>query len=185
MTRNLYWKHWLAFAIVVVALIWLYVCWLILLGGAQVSFYWQNPEHLRLGYRPLSLGSRQREQIALSLMTESARAFRDGVTHPTIADIGEKLRLPGLVLLPVIHRLESAGLITRSNRDRLMPGRDPAGIRLIDVVAAVREPQATDIFPEGSWPGCVRTISTQLSEAVEGALGNRSLYDLLELPRDN
>ena len=39
------------FAIVILALIWLYLCWLILLVGALVSFYTQNPEHLRLGYR--------------------------------------------------------------------------------------------------------------------------------------
>ena len=37
------------FAIVLVALIWLYLSWLILLLGAQISFYVQRPEYLRHG----------------------------------------------------------------------------------------------------------------------------------------
>ena len=33
------------------ALFWLYLCWLILLVGAQVAFYVQNRDYLRVGYR--------------------------------------------------------------------------------------------------------------------------------------
>ena len=29
--------------------VWMYICWLILLLGAQLSFYIQNPQYLRLG----------------------------------------------------------------------------------------------------------------------------------------
>ncbi len=35
------------FAIVIVAMIWLYLSWLILLLGAQLAFYVQHPEYLR------------------------------------------------------------------------------------------------------------------------------------------
>ena len=37
------------FAIVIAALIWIYLSWLILLLGAQLSFYVQNPRYLRVG----------------------------------------------------------------------------------------------------------------------------------------
>jgi membrane protein len=37
------------FAFIVVALLWTYLGWLILLAGAQLSFYIQNPTYLRLG----------------------------------------------------------------------------------------------------------------------------------------
>jgi len=42
------------FAIVLVAMIWLQVSWLILLLGAQLAFYLQNPAHLRPGRAPRS-----------------------------------------------------------------------------------------------------------------------------------
>ncbi len=168
------------FAIVIIALIWLYLCWLILLVGAQVAFYFQHPEHLRLGFRPLHLGTRQREQIALSIMTLVARAFRDGADRPRLNDIAGQLELPPLALLPGLQRLEAAGLLTHDENDHLIPGRDPQTIRLLDVIAAIREPQSTDVFPEGRWPAPVERISAQLDASLEHIFGNRSLYDLLE-----
>ena len=71
------------FAISIIALVWLYVCWLTLLLGAQVAFYVQHPEYLRAGYRPLDLGGRQSEQLALSIMVLAARAFQGSTDRPT------------------------------------------------------------------------------------------------------
>ena len=168
------------FAIVIIALIWLYLCWLILLVGAQVSFYFQHPEHLRLGFRPLHLGTRQREQIALSIMALVAGAFRDGSDRPRLNDIAAQLGLPALALLPGLARLEAARLIAHDENDRLIPGRDPQTIRLLDVISAVREPQSTDVFPEGRWPAAVEQVSRQLDASLEQAFGSQSLYDLLD-----
>ncbi len=168
------------FAIVIIALIWLYLCWLILLVGAQVSFYFQHPEHLRLGFRPLQLGTRQREQIALSIMAFVARAFRDGTDRPRLNDIAERLHLPALALVPALVRLEAAGLLTHDENDRLIPGRDPRSIRLLDVIAAVRELQSTDVFPEGHWPEPVRRSGGKLQDVLEQTFGQRSLYELLD-----
>jgi len=168
------------FAVVILALIWLYLCWLILLIGALVSFYVQNPEHLRVGYSPISMGSRQRELIAFSLMIDATRAFRDGSKQPTLADIAGKLKLPGILLAPVANRLVTAGLLTRTSKDHLFPQRDPGGIYLVQVIDAVREPQTTDVFPGGLWPELAADISNRVTSAIDGTLGDQSLYDLLE-----
>ena len=56
------------FAIVIVALIWLYVSWLILLLGAQLAFYVQNPQYLRPGRGEIQLNASLRERVALSIM---------------------------------------------------------------------------------------------------------------------
>ena len=40
-----------SFAIAIVALIWLYLNWIVLLIGAQLAFYCQNPAYLRIGRR--------------------------------------------------------------------------------------------------------------------------------------
>lgn len=168
------------FAIVIIAMIWLYLCWLILLIGALVSFYAQNPEHLRVGYRPISMGSRQRELIAFSLMLAAAAAFRDATSQPTVADVAARLRLPSLLLGPLVNRLVAAGLLSRTGKDQLFPQRDPNGISLKQVINAVREPQATDVFPEGHWPELVVNINNSVDAALDGALGDQSLYDLLD-----
>ena len=168
------------FAIVILALIWLYLCWLILLVGALVSFYTQNPEHLRLGYRPANLSGRQREQIAFSLMTTAARAFRDGGDQPTLSEVADALKLPGFLLSPVANRLVAAGLLGRTARDQLYPQRDPGKIKLKAVLEAVRTPQTTDVFPGGRWPQLVIDISDRMDAAMDEALGGQSLYELLD-----
>lgn len=168
------------FAIVILALIWLYLCWLTLLIGALVSFYAQNPEHLRIGYRPISMGNRQRELIAFTLMTEAAKAFRDGDRKPTLSGVADILHLPSILLVPVLNRLVTAGLLSRTRKDVLFPQRDPNGIQLEQIMAAVRESQSTDVFPEGRWPPLVATVKTRLDSALNNSLADKSLYDLLD-----
>jgi membrane protein len=172
------------FAIVILALIWLYLCWLILLVGALVSFYTQNPEHLRLGYRPASMSGRHAEQIALSLMTTAAKAFRDSSDQPTISEVAATLNLPGFLLSPIANRLVSAGLLARTAKDQLYPQRDPGGILLKSVFDAVRTSQSTDVFTGGRWPKLVIDISDRMDSAMDEALGGQSLYELLDNTAD-
>lgn len=173
------------FAIFVIALLWLYLCWLILLIGAQVAFYYQHPSHLRLGYRPLSIGSRQREQIALSIMAIVGAAFRSGQRHPRLQEVSQQLAMPSVSLVPTLQRLEHVGLLTRNDRDELLPNRDPANIGLIEVMNAVREPQSMDLFPEGRWPEGVSRISATLNQQLTASISDRSVYDLLDPPPEN
>lgn len=174
-TLNIY----AGFAVVIVALIWLYICWLILLVGAQIAFYIQNPEHMRLGYRQITLGNRHREQIALSVMLEVADRFRDGRQPPSIPQVAEMLRQPGLLISPVVAGLESAGLLTLSTQDRLLPRRDPKQIKVKDVIAVIRDPQYMGVYPEGHWPGSVTEVTRRIDAAIEQTLHSESLYDLL------
>ena len=46
------------FAIIAALIVWTYLGWLILLIGAQLAFYVQNPNYLRLGHAVLRLSSR-------------------------------------------------------------------------------------------------------------------------------
>jgi membrane protein len=67
-----------SFAIAIIALIWLYLSWLVLLLGAQVAFYVQNPQRLRLGRNQLKLSIAQVERLALGIMQVVGRGFRRG-----------------------------------------------------------------------------------------------------------
>jgi DNA-binding IscR family transcriptional regulator len=97
-------------------------------------------------------------------------------------DVAAALALPGLVISAVAHRLESAGLLTSTQKDELLPGRDPSQIRLVDVLDAVREPQMIDPFPEGQWPTGVQRVTSRITSAINQSLGAQSLYDLLDSP---
>ena len=169
-----------SFAVVIIALMWLYISWLILLVGAQASFYIQHPEYLRIGYRQLNVGNQMREQSALSLMLMVAEAFRDGGKSYTTNQVAARLNVPGIVLGPLTKRLVAAGLLEIGKRDQLMPARDPGGITLGEVIAAVRSGHEQDIFQHGDWPTKVEKVFTEIDTLTSGRLGNTSLYALLD-----
>jgi membrane protein len=168
------------FAIVITALVWLYVSWLILLIGAQLAFYVQNPDYLRIGYRQPVTGTGYQEEAALGLMCVVARAFRNGGARTRLSDVAQATTLPTLALSPIAARLEAAGLLERAADDRLLPGRDPGTVRLREIVAAIREPTGADVAPEARWPEELHALSRKLEAALEGCLGDRTLEQLLD-----
>ncbi|NND53386.1 MAG: YihY family inner membrane protein [Gammaproteobacteria bacterium] len=169
-----------SFAVIIIALIWLYISWLILLIGAQASFYFQNPEYTRVGYRNLRVGNELVEQMALSLMLLVAERFRSTDDAMTTNEAAERIGVPGLLLAQVRERLSSAGLLHIDNRDQLLPARDPAGISLSTVLEAVRGAHESDVYRGGRWPSAVSHLFLDLHNAQRTVLGEQSLYELLD-----
>jgi membrane protein len=159
---------------------WLYISWLILLIGAQMAFYAQKPEYLRMGYRQLLIGNQIREQAAVSLMLIIAEAFRDSDKTYTTNDVANQLKIPGILLGPVKKRLVTAGLLEIGTHDQLLPARDPALISLMDVIGAVRTAYDTDVYRDGVWPEKVDSLFSELNQTARVALENRTIYDLLD-----
>jgi membrane protein len=127
------------FAIFLAALIWIYLSWLILLIGAQLSFYVQNPRYLRAGQVPVRLTSSLRERLALSVMLMIARKFVAGDPPWRQRLLAEHLEIPGSALSTVIDSLESAGLVTVNEEEDVLPARDLESISLCDILNAVRD----------------------------------------------
>jgi membrane protein len=169
-----------SFAIVIIALTWLYISWVILLIGAQTAFYFQNPDYLQLGYRQLDISNRMREQLALSMMLLVADSFRNGGQTYTSNMIGLKLGLPGLLLSPVKRRLVNAGLLEVGSRDQLLPASDPGSISVGAVFEAIRSDHDTDIFHGGRWPAKVENIFAELRTLTQEPLNSITLYQLLD-----
>ena len=177
-TRNV--DIYASFAIVIIALVWLYISWLVVLVGAQAAFYFQNPEYLRVGYRNLHVGNKLVEQMALSMMLLVARAFRGDTDPPDTNRVAEAIRVPGILLSPVTQRLTQTGLLETVSRGRLVPGHDPGRITVGDVLDAVRGSHDSDIYRGGSFPEEVDKVFADVKQATRSTLEERSLYDLLD-----
>jgi DNA-binding IscR family transcriptional regulator len=110
----------------------------------------------------------------------SPSAFRNGGTRTRLSDVAQATALPTLALSPIAARLEAAGLLARSDDDRLLPGRDPGSVRLREILAAIREPKGADVAPEARWPEELHALSRKLEAALEDCLGDQTLEQLLE-----
>jgi membrane protein len=169
------------FAIVIVAMLWLYLSWLILLTGAQLAFYVQNPDYLRLGRLSPRTSNTLRERLALNIMLLVGRDFDEAGRGWRSERLASRLGVPRHALEPVIVTLTNTGLLTATREGRLLPARDLRRITLLDVLAAVRS-TATDsaVYRGRRWNTAVMELSDRLDEAIARELGNATVADLVE-----
>ncbi len=160
------------FAIFIAALIWIYLSWTILLIGAQLSFYVQNPRYLRAGQVPVRLTSRLRERLALTVMLLVARRFLGSAAPWRLRQLAEHLEVPGSALSAVVDPLERAGLITTTEDEDVLPARDLDVITMHDILVAVRDerPYETALL----WNARTEAQADALADAVESAIRERT-----------
>jgi membrane protein len=160
-----------SFAIAVVALIWLYLSWLILLLGAQVAFYAQNPGRLRYGQARLRLSITEVENLALAIMQQVARGFHDG-ERPGFAQLAQALQYPARALEDITAQLERAGLLLLTEEETFVPGREPGAMSVADILAAVRGDMRSEAQPAAE-------VLRAAREAETRSLDGRTLADLV------
>ncbi len=168
------------FAIVILALIWVYISWLVLLLGAQLAFYIQNPQYLRPGRGEIHLNSSLRERAALSIVYLIVHDYCTTEHRWSTHTLAEHLGLPSAAIGPIVAALERKGLLLLAEGDTWVPARDPEVISLLDVYEAVRK---ADVGPR---LGRIRDIAPAVDaarraeQALHESLKGRSIKDLIE-----
>lgn len=154
------------FAIVILAMIWIYLAWLILLIGASIAFYHQHPQyHLR---RPdqLRLSIAEIERLAVLVMITIGRRYTAGRTPWFARQLATDLTAPLRETELVLHAISAAGLLISTDPDEpaFVPGRPLDLITVSDVLRAVRH------YPDGNaWSvgDESRSVSALVDEVIE------------------
>jgi membrane protein len=167
------------FAFVLTTLIWVYLSWLILLIGAQLAFYLQFPQYLRHGQETIELTGSDREQVALSIMYLIGRDYGAGKSHWNAGRLAAELDVPSIALAPVLARLQRGGLIVATEKEQFVPGRDPGGILLADILDAVRTLQIGRSTIEVRRVTTAAQVIREVETAMRDRLGTQSLKDLI------
>ncbi|MFQ5981912.1 MAG: YihY/virulence factor BrkB family protein [Woeseiaceae bacterium] len=168
------------FAVAITTLIWLYLSWLILLVGAQLAFYFQQPAFLRIGRREPRLSNSMRERLALNVMYLVGKAFRDPEASTSIREISGQIEIPSITLAPVTNALEGAGLLIATENEELLPGREMSRVTVNDILAVVRTHGETGSYRDPAWTPEIDALGAKMDEAVSGVAGEKSLADLLD-----
>ena len=159
------------FAIFLATLIWIYLSWLILLIGAQLSFYVQNPRYLRVGQGHVRLTSALRERLAFTVMLLVARKFVAGERPWQLRALSEDLQITGSALATVTRSLERAGLLTLSEDEELIPARDLESIALTDILNAVRDERQYETWL--LWRARTEPVADEVANSVEAGMRER------------
>lgn len=140
-----------SFAIGIILLIWIYLNWMILLLGASLAFYLQNPGSVAKR-RQVQLAPELQEKVALATMWLVAKPFSEGRPAPQQEALEQQLKVPGEVTRALSDKLIRAGLLTLAGRqgDQLAPGRALDLITVGEVLRVVRndEDRVVDRLPK-------------------------------------
>ncbi|MDP4547244.1 MAG: YihY/virulence factor BrkB family protein [Marinobacter sp.] len=168
------------FAVGIILLIWIYLNWMILLLGASLAFYMQNPGSVAKK-RNVQMAPELQERVALALMWMVAKPFSQGEPAPQQESLEHELRVPGEVTRRVSDKLIRAGVLSLAGRngDQLVPGRALDLITVEMVLKVVRrdEDRVVDRLPANALP-------TQLIDVSYGR-DDVSFADLLGKPADS
>ncbi len=163
-----------SFAIVILFLIWLYISWQVLLLGASIAFYYQNPAAVHPASRVL--GPRSREALAVEIMRRVGLAHLGKTPLCTQQGIATALQLPPEQMADIVDQLIGHGLLLGSDEDppHLVPARDLGTMTLKDIVDAV----SGGIVVPGIAPQ-TQAVMHSLDESLAQGLGGQTLRDLL------
>lgn len=172
-----------AFATLIVFMIWLYTSWMILMIGAAVAFYYQNPAYLRASGERAGPSPRMREKIALMLMHNIASDFYAGRAPRTATAIADASGVPRDAAAEVFRALEQAGFLvpaTGGDEPRYLPARPLDTTSLASVVAAVRASDEDEYLNIATLAGApvVEAAARALAGAVDTALAGQMVKDL-------
>jgi len=175
-----------SFAVLIVFLLWLYVGWLIVLIGAQISFFHQHPATF-LSHLPWQQGSHAfRERLALSLLVALTRHYVNGERPPRQRELAIELHLPISLVEEQVEQLVKHGFLGRIV--------EPEGVSLVKPPELISIKEILDAIREGD-PGAGRLprdpgdrvydVLRRRDEAVEQALAGLTLRSLVLGQGDN
>lgn len=124
--------------IIIVLMLGLYIFWLLVLYGGQITYAIQNADHLTNENAWQSTSPRAREAISLAILILVAREFQAGKSPPSSAVLQRQLRVPFHILNSSISHLCELGYLnpihpssgTRLHERAYQPGKPLDGITM-------------------------------------------------------
>ena len=175
------------FASIPVFLIWLYISWLILLFGAEISFAHQNVRTYTREEKSLAISPKYKELLGLRIMISIARNFYEDSQPLTSAQLSKKLDISIKLVNQLLFQLTECGLINEVN------GRE-SSYQPSFSIEAITAGKVLDVFREYGNPipkiekndtiGYLKTILSDARKTETEILDKLTLKDILNrLPK--
>lgn len=112
--------------IIVVLMLGLYVFWLLILLGGQVTYAMQNADYLTNENAWQKISERSRETVSLAVLLMVARRFQNGEPPTRASELHKSLRVPSHILNSSIERLSEIGYLLQVESKNAEEERDHA-----------------------------------------------------------
>lgn len=170
------------FAALIIFMLWIHLTWLIVLVGAEVSFYHQYPLFFPVRFTELHLNNMLREKLAFLIMVSAAERHYSG-GRVTLRSLVRSLRFPVDGLQDSLEALVERNLLTEApgNPPGYVPARDPDSITLAEILRSVRATkdeiarsrELTGTLPEAE------DVMDRMEKAIDSAFEGETLGALV------
>lgn len=176
------------FAILVIFMIWIYINWLIVLIGASITYYHQNPDCIHDKSQVIRLSCRLREKLALTIMQLVASNFHNNEQQWTIKTLAQKTNISEKAITLIIAALKKNKLITETvstgteKDDRyFLPAQAAETITITMIMDAARSAEeSSKLHPDDvDAPDTVNAVLSSINDAITESNKNRTLKDLI------
>ena len=171
-----------AFATLIFFLIWLYLSWIILLIGASIAFYHQNPEYITASKVSLKISNTAKERLTVQIMTLIGIRYHELQDEITFDELVQSTSAPSIVLTQSLEYLERGGFIvhTCDKVVRYYPAKPLDKIKIIDVINYVRQDGTNYQIDNNIHPHpAISQVFETIDKAVDQSLNHMSLLQLV------
>lgn len=172
-----------SFAILIVFMIWIYLSWLIILTGASISYYHQNPKRISNKSRVIRLSCRLREKLALSVMQLIGHSFHHNEAPWSVQTLAMKMNISEQALMIIMPALLENKLITTTGEDQqhYMPAQSLENITLEKVLTAARTAEETPMLhpDDVTTSPQVNNALAKLETVIADTTRSKTLKDLI------
>ncbi len=166
-------------------MIWIYLSWLIVLLGLEVSYTLQNLGALRQQIRETSFNQVGHEKVALAVVLLTAKIFHRGEKPWSLERIVSYLQYPPRLVRGEVIRLKNMGFLSQISEDgddefAYQPGRSPQTLPMYELLRSLRHDGPEVIGDEGvEEQRIVGDLQERLEAAEREVLAGASLQDLV------
>ncbi|ALC17057.1 tRNA-processing RNAse BN [Desulfuromonas soudanensis] len=166
-------------------MVWIYLSWVIVLLGLEVTYSIQNLRSIRREICGEDVNFASRELVALTILLATAANFLKGERPWDLERITEELELPPRLARSILNELVKLGFLSvvhdaADNDNAYQPARSPEAVSVHGVVQALKEDGAsvTRLRRTVEWK-TIAGLEADLDVAGREALGNLTLKDLV------
>jgi membrane protein len=174
------------FAALPMFLIWVFVSWLVVIFGAEITAAHQNMGAFRWRVRGKEADYAAKEYVAVRAMVAIGDAFVAGKAPPTLQELACLMRVPDKLVEEVLDVFVKRGILVKTTRGAYVIIRDLQKISVTQIVDAMKHDSEFSVPPPATVEDAsVRAVLHALDRTIERSSRNLNLRELVDAAHEH